>query len=69
MAQGNPAKALQVIDLMLEFFDGGKRWTRWHICASGRRCLIGALYHIREQPAIEGDGTEDYLREIPAPTS
>jgi hypothetical protein len=54
---------------MLEFFDGGKRWTRWHICASGRRCLIGALYHIRERPAIEGDGTEDYLREIPAPTS
>jgi hypothetical protein len=65
MPRSDPAKAVQVLDLMLAFFNNGKRWTRRSFIGSkGRRCLIGALAHIRDQHAIQGDGAEHYLREI-----
>jgi hypothetical protein len=61
----DPAKAIAVLDAMLEFFDGGRRWTRWkRIGPKDRRCLMGALGLIREQHLIQSDGTEHYLREI-----
>jgi hypothetical protein len=65
MPRSDPAKAVQVLDLMLAFFNNGKRWTRRSFIGSkGRRCVIGALAHIRDQHAIQGDGAEHYLREI-----
>jgi hypothetical protein len=45
---------------MLEFFDGGQRWTRGNMQASnGDRCLAGALQHIRAELRIRGDGTAE----------
>jgi hypothetical protein len=60
----DPAKAIVVLDAMLEFFDGGKRWTRGMLGDQygQHRCLIGALNHIREQHQINDDGAEHYLR-------
>jgi hypothetical protein len=60
----DPAKAVQVLDTMLEFFDGGRRWTRGTLCDQygERRCLIGALRYVRQQQHIRGAGTEHYLR-------
>jgi hypothetical protein len=60
----DPAKAMQVLDAMLEFFDGGRRWTRGMLRDRyhQHRCLIGALRHVRRQQRISGAGTEHYLR-------
>jgi hypothetical protein len=63
MPRRDPQKAIQVLDTMLEFFDGGRRWTRGMVLdASGQhRCLIGALEHIRGEFQFGGDGTLDFL--------
>lgn len=59
----DPARAILVLDAMLEFFDGGRRWTRQLLNdGMGNRCLIGALRHVRHQQRIRGAGTPDYLR-------
>jgi hypothetical protein len=64
MRHRDPEKAILILDAMLEFFDGGKRWTQDMLSdASGQhRCLIGALRHARQQQRIREDGTAFYLR-------
>jgi hypothetical protein len=59
----DPAKAIVVLDAMLQFFDGGKRWTQGELRDyRRRRCLIGALEHIERQQRLRGSGAESYLR-------
>jgi hypothetical protein len=60
----DPAKAILVLDAMLEFFDGGRRWTQGELLdeTGQNRCLIGALHYVRQQQRIPGAGTEFYLR-------
>jgi hypothetical protein len=60
----DPAKAIAVLDAMLEFFDGGRRWTQGELLdeTSQNRCLIGALHYVRQQQHIRGAATEFYLR-------
>ncbi len=59
----DPARAILVLDAMLEFFDGGRRWTQGELLdESGQsRCLIGALHYVRQQQRVRGGGTEFYL--------
>jgi hypothetical protein len=41
------AKAVQLLDLMLEFFADDARWTRGgYDDGKGGRCLVGALLHL-----------------------
>jgi hypothetical protein len=64
MPRRNPAQALQMLDLLGEFFDGGRRWIRSEFHDDdGNRCLIGALAHLRGVTKMRGDGTCYYLRE------
>ena len=61
----NPAKAIAMLDAMLEFFDGGRRWMTGSLGGglfTHQRCLVGALRHVRRQLKIRGAGTEHYLR-------
>lgn len=45
MPRRDPAKAIAVLDAMLKFFDGGRRWTRGDMeDKEGNRCLVGALH-------------------------
>jgi hypothetical protein len=47
MRQSDPAKAVQLLDLLTEFFDGGKQWTKGRYeDGKGRRCLVGAINHV-----------------------
>jgi hypothetical protein len=63
MPRRDPAKAVQVLDLLTEFFDNGRRWIRGGFCdIFGNRCLVGAMTHLRAVNAISGDGTAYYLR-------
>jgi hypothetical protein len=48
MAERDPAKALQVLDLLLEFFADGAHWLQGDFRdENGNRCLVGALRHLR----------------------
>jgi hypothetical protein len=63
MPRRDPAKALQMLDSLAEFFDNGRRWLKgdWHD-DDGNRCLISAMYHLRAVMNLYGDGTGYYLR-------
>jgi hypothetical protein len=60
----DPAQAVQMLDQLAEFFENGRRWTRYkYHDDDGNRCLIGALRHLRAVMKMQGDGTGYYLRE------
>jgi hypothetical protein len=47
MPQTEIAKAVQLLDLMLEFFADDDHWTRGsYDDGNGGRCLVGALLHL-----------------------
>lgn len=61
----DPAKAIAVLDAMLEFFDGGKRWMRGQLQdGQGNRCLVGALQYARSDSRVRGDGTAELLHSL-----
>jgi hypothetical protein len=50
MAEAETAKAVQLLDLMLEFFADDGHWTRGcYDDGNGGRCLVGALLHLGRQ--------------------
>jgi hypothetical protein len=60
------AKAVYVIDRMLEMFDGGKywvcgMWNRRHPDGNKQRCLLSALRSIRRTEGVSGDRAGHYL--------
>jgi hypothetical protein len=60
----DPAKALQLLRMMNQFFDGGRRWHRGSFYDDhDNRCLVGALAYVRRLAKISGDGTAYYLRQ------
>jgi hypothetical protein len=59
----DPAQAVHMLDLLAEFFDGGRRWLKNNFHdGDGNRCLISALAHLRAVMKVQGDGTAYYLR-------
>ena len=48
LAATDAAKAVQMLDLLGEFFADGSRWIRGEFHDDdGNRCLVGAMRHIR----------------------
>ena len=44
MGARDPAKAIEVLDLLLKFFGNGERWVKGRLSdRRGNRCLVGAL--------------------------
>jgi hypothetical protein len=64
MGAGNTNEAVQMLDLLLEFFADGAHWTRdrYHD-GHGRRCLIGALNYLRRKHHVPSDAAVYFLRE------
>jgi hypothetical protein len=57
------AKAVQMLDLLTEFFEDGQRWIRGDFHDDlGNRCLVGAMRHIRAVHHLYGDPTRYYLQ-------
>jgi hypothetical protein len=55
MSVGNPAEAVEVFDLLLQFFGNGERWVRGRLSdRRGNRCL--SSHH-----GVKGDEAERYL--------
>jgi hypothetical protein len=65
MPEPETAKAVQVLDLLLEFFGKrGEHWTRDRYADSdGRRCLVGALSYLRGKHRIPSESAECFLHE------
>ena len=58
----DPAEAIEVLDLLLKFFDNGERWVKGRLSdRRGNRCLVGALDFVSSHRAIKGDAAERYL--------
>jgi len=55
------AKAVDMLDLLIEFFDDGERWIKGKLDDSaGNRCLVGALRDIRDGHNLHGAPTRVY---------
>jgi hypothetical protein len=53
MPEAEIAKAVQLLDLMLEFFAHDGHWTRGsYDDGSGRHCLVGALLHLSRKHCL-----------------
>jgi hypothetical protein len=53
MHHAEAAKAVQLLDLMFEFFAGDGHWARGcYNDGNGGRCLVGALLHIGRQHSL-----------------
>jgi hypothetical protein len=65
MREAETGQAVQVLDLLLEYFgEGGERWTRDRFDdGNGRRCLVGALSHLRGKHRIPSESAECFLHE------
>src|SRR5262245_4289079 len=65
MPEAETGQAVQVLDLLLEYFgDNGEHWTRdRYDDGDGRRCLVGALRYLRCKHRIPSEGAECFLHE------
>jgi hypothetical protein len=64
------AKAVQLIDLLLDFFGPeGERWHQRTYRKGKRRCLVDAIYHLRRKHHIHGEGTVRIIYENVRPKS
>jgi hypothetical protein len=64
MRAGNTNEAVQMLNLLLEFFENGARWTRGlYQDGHGRRCLIGALDYLRREHRVPSDTAVYFLQE------
>src|SRR5215471_5951155 len=53
MLEAEIAKAVQLLDLMLEFFADDRHWTRGsYDDGHGGHCLVGALLHLSRQHSL-----------------
>ena len=56
------AKAVDMLDLLIEFFDDGEHWIKGKLDdGAGNRCLVGALRDIRDGHNLHGAPTRVYL--------
>jgi hypothetical protein len=65
MPEAENGKAVQVLDLLLEYFgERGERWTRdRYDDGQGRRCLVGALHYLRCEHRVSSESVECFLHE------
>ena len=64
MGERDPAEAVEVLALLLQFFGNGERWVRGRLSdRRGNRCLVGALDFVSSHRAMKGDAAERYLAE------
>jgi hypothetical protein len=71
MPESDPSEAVQMLDLLLEFFADGEHWTRGRYDdGHGRRCLIGALHYLRRKHHISTAAAVEFIEEaMPRPTA
>lgn len=68
MSEVETGKALQLLDLMLEFFVDDANWTRgrYHD-GHGRRCLVGAVLHLSGKHHLPAEPVMSLLHDAMPP--
>ena len=56
-------EAVQMLDLLLEYFADGRRWTRGRFYSHGRHCLVGALNYLRREHRVASGAARYFLEE------
>jgi hypothetical protein len=64
MAEANDGNPAQFLDLLLDYFADGVRWTQGDLDdGHGRRCLVGAIHYLRRKHQIPSGTPESLLQE------
>lgn len=64
MCLHHPNEAVQMLDLLLDFFADGAHWTRGRFDdGQGGRCLIGALGYLQRKHHVASSGAAYFLKE------
>src|SRR5215472_18394494 len=64
MLEVGTTKAVQLLDLLLDFFADDGRWMQGHYSdGRGRRCLIGAILHLSAEHRLPGRPAMSLLEE------
>ena len=59
------AEAVEILDLLLNFFGEGERWIKGRFSdRRGSCCLVGALDFISGRHAVRGEAAERYLADV-----
>jgi hypothetical protein len=62
MNERDPVEAVEILNLLLNFFGDGERWIKGRFSdRRGKCCLVGALDFVSGHRAIKGDAAERYL--------
>jgi len=66
MAEAEIAKAVQLLDLMLEFFADDGHWARGcYDDGNGGHCLVGALLHLSRKHRLPTAPAIALLQDVP----
>lgn len=64
MCAHDPNEAVQMLDLLLDFFADGAHWARGRFDdGQGGRCLIGALGYLQRKHHVASSGAAHFLKE------
>jgi hypothetical protein len=68
MSEPKTSDAIQFLDLLLDYFADGTRWNQGDLDdARGRRCLVGAIQHLRRIHQVSSGAVESLLQEALPP--
>jgi hypothetical protein len=56
-------EAVQMLELLLEYFADGRHWTRGRFYSHGRHCLVGALNYLRREHRVASGAARYFLEE------
>ena len=56
-------EAVQMLDLLSEYFADGRHWTRGRFYSHGRHCLVGALNYLRREHRVASGAARYFLEE------
>jgi hypothetical protein len=69
MGERDPTEAVEVLDMLLQFYGDGERWIKGRLSdRRGNRCLIGAVDFVSSHLGMKGDAAERYLADEISPT-
>ena len=55
-------QSMIVLGMIEAFFEGGARWARRTYCTTdGKRCLLGAIEHVRGETGLVDNRAAEYL--------
>ena len=56
-------EAVQMLDLLSEYFADGRHWTRGRFYSHGRHCVVGALNYLRREHRVASGAARYFLEE------